>query len=224
MAQQAAPTSAVLSTQITAQDGAPFGRLTAGAGGAGLQATAAGTALISATLATTVAVRLVRIPTSALVKKVEIIIELNGATVTTLTGAIGLLWSDNSQDGTPAIDAGSLTPASSSCFAATLAMAGYTLTWHDVTFQNAAGNSATDGFYVPSASIMPIWLALSQGGPGPQTPNAWAGLGATSLSTAPLYQLSADPGGFFDVFFQPTTTTSMSAAVNMTCQVAYTAY
>ena len=221
MSQQTAPTSAVKSDIITGLDATPFSRFTAGQGGAGRVAVQSCVANIGATQATTVAMRLLRIPTNAILKKLEVVLELAGGTATTLTGALGLLWSDNSNDGTPANYVGSLTPASSSAFAATLAMAGYTLTWHDVTFQNVAGNSATDGFYVPSASEMPLWLALTQGGPAPQTPGAWAGLGAVSLSTNALYQLNSDPGGFFDVFFQATTTTSLSAAMNFTAQATY---
>lgn len=222
MAQQAAPTSATLSTVITNLDASPQVRASAGQGAPGRDIVAWGTASISATQATTVATRLVRIPSNAIIKLVEICIELNGGTATTVTGNLGLLFSDNTLnlDGTGPLNVGSLTPFSSACFMYQKALAAV-VTPTDVTFGNAAGNSCTDGFYVPSASGAPIWQALTQGGPFPQTAGTWAGLGATSLSTSPSYQLSADPGGFFDVFFQATTTTSISAPMQMTCRVTY---
>lgn len=220
MAQQTAPTSATKSDVIAGLDASPFQRFQAGQGGAGRVVIANAVASIASTQATTVATRLIRLPSNAIIKKVELVIEAGGGTITTLTGALGLLWSDNANDGTPATYVGSLTPASSACFASALAMAGFTA-MTDVTYKNVTGNSVTDGFYVPSASEMPIWLALTQGGPSPQTPGAWAGFGAVTLSTNALYQLSADPGGFFDLFFQATTTTSLSAAMNVTTQLTY---
>lgn len=222
MAQQTAPTSATKSTVITNLDASPQVRASAGQGAPGRLMAAWGTAGITATQATTVATRLVRIPSNAIVKSVQVCIELAGGTATTVTGNMGLLFSDNSNnlDGTPQGNQGSLTPFSSACFMYQKALAAV-LTLTDVTFHNAAGNSCTDGFYVPSAAGAPIWQALTQGGPYPQTAGTWAGLGATSLSTAPSYQLSADPGGFFDVFFQATTTTNISATMQMTCLVEY---
>ena len=222
MSQQAAPTSTTKSDIITGLDATPASRYTIGQGGAGRVVIASAVASIAATQATTVATRFVRLPVESIIKKVEFVVEAAGATMTTLTGAIGLLWSDNSFDGTSPLYVGSLVPAASACFMSATAAVGFT-SMTDVTYKNVTGNSVTDGFYVPSASEMPIWLALSQGGPSPQTPGAWAGFGAVSLSTAPLYQLSASPGGFFDVFFQATTTTSLSAACNVTMQVTYIA-
>lgn len=226
MAQQAAPTSATKSTVITNLDASPFVRPAAGQGGKTRLVTAWGTAVITATQATTVATRLVRIPTNAIVKSVEIGIDLSGGTVTTATGAIGLLWSDNTNnlDGTSAANAGSLTPAASACFAYQKAFASFTDTLANCTFDSAKNQSSvTDGFYVQSAAGAPIWQALSQGGPFPQTAGTWAGFGAVSSSSAPLYHLSADPGGFFDVFFQATTTTSAAGSFQMTCFVTYAA-
>lgn len=226
MAQQSNPTSALYSTVVSGldptQNSGFVTRPTAGQGGGGRVVTATGTVLFAATTATTVATRMVRIPSNCIVKAVKFALDLAGGTATTLTGATGLLFSDNALDGTGIINAGSLVPYSSSFFTATTAMAGYTTAFTDVTYLNSAGNSATDGYYVPSASTLPIWLAVTQGGPGPtQTAGAWAGTGATSGSTIPSYHLGVDPGGFFDVFFQPTTTTSLSAALNFTCEVTY---
>lgn len=226
MAQQTAPTSALYSVTVAGldpnQNSGFVTRPTAGQGGAGRLVVATGTVLFAATTATTVATRMVRIPSNAIVKSVAFALDLAGGTATTLTGATGLLFSDNALDGTSIINAGSLTPYSSSFFTATTAMAGYTTSFTNVTYLNSAGNSATDGYNVPSSSTLPIWLAVTQGGPGPvQTPGAWAGTGATSLTTSPSYHVGVDPGGFFDVFFQPTTTTSLSAAMNFTCEVTY---
>ncbi len=220
MAQQTAPTSLTKSVEITAIDASPPTRYTAGQGGPGRNVSVCGHASITATQATTVGTRLVRIPSNAIVRSVKLCMELNGGTATTVTGNVGLLFSD-ANDGTPLLNQGQLKPYSSCCFAYQVAFAAI-VTPTEYAFNNAAGNSATDGFYVPTASIMPIWLALSQGGPGPQTDGAWAGLGATSLSSAPGYQLNLDPGGFFDLFFQPTTTTNISIAMYMFAEVTYT--
>ena len=226
MAQQTAPTSALYSVLVAGldpnQNSGFVTRPTAGQGGAGRVVMATGTVLYAATTATTVATRMVRIPSNAVVVRLEAALDLAGGTATTLTGATGLLFSGNALDGTSIINAGSLTPYSSSFFTATTAMAGYTTSFTDITFLNSAGNSATDGYYVPSASTLPIWLAVTQGGPGPsQTAGAWAGTGAASGSTLPSYHVSSDPGGFFDIFFQPTTTTSLTAAMNFSMRVTY---
>jgi hypothetical protein len=223
MAQQTAPTSATLSTVITNLDASPQVRSSGGQGAPARRVTAFGTAVITATQATTVATRLVRIPSNAIVKAVRIGVELNGVTITTLTGAVGLLFSDNANnlDGTASLNVNTLKPFSSACFCYQKAFAAI-LSMTDVTWDSVQNESSvTDGFYVPSASGAPIWQALTQGGPFPQAAGTWAGNGATTLSTSPSYQLTQDPGGFLDVFFQATTTTSMTGAVNMTCEVEY---
>lgn len=221
------PTSFVKSGVITGWDATPNARPSAGQGGPGRLVSAWGTALISATQATTAATRLVRIPSNAIVKTVKVGFDLNGATVTTLTGVIGLLFSDAPSDGTSAYQQGLGAQFSSACFAATTG-AGFDLhtvgsnAMVDVTYTAAVGVSTyTDGFYVPSASGMPIWLAITQGGPAPQTDGAWAGWGATSLSTSPSYQLASDPGCYFDIYWMPTTISSISKALQMTCECTY---
>ena len=221
-----ASTSITLSNIITNLDNTPPSRDTAGQGGGGRSVIVTGVAAVSATLATTAGVRLVRIPSNAIVKSVKVGLDINGLTFTTLTGCLGLVFSDNYLDGT-GFNYNNTLQYSCGCFAATTS-AGFDFTaakgnMLDVTYKADLGVSTfTDGIYVPSASNMPIWLAITQGGPGPQTPGVWAGYGATSLSTSPSYHLSADPGGFFDVFFQPTTQNNVSALFQMTCEVSYT--
>ena len=222
-----ASTSITLSTGITNLDSTPPLRGTAGTdNGAGRVVISTGIAAVPAALATTAGVRLVRIPSNAIVKAVKVGLDINGLTFTTLTGALGLVFSDNQFDGTT-FNYNNANPFSSGCFAATTS-AGFDFTaakgnMLDVTYKADLGVSTfTDGIYVPSASDMPIWLAITQGGPGPQTPGVWGGYGATSSATGTnSYQLSTDPGGYFDVFFQPTTTTNVSAIFQMTCEVTY---
>ena len=224
------PTSFVLSDVITGMDANPNVRFSAGQGGAGRVVIQSSTINVSATLATTTGLRLVRIPSNSIVKAVKIGIDLAVGTATSAVAVFGLLFSDNQYDGTTAANTANANQFSSACFAATTG-AGYSLgaalvnavgLMKDITYQAALGvTTFTDGFYVPSASEMPIWLAITQGGPSPQTPGAWAGTGATSLSTSPSYQLSADPGGFFDVYMQPTTTFSIAGAFQLTTEVTY---
>ncbi len=154
--------------------------------------------------------------------------ELAGTiTATTLIGNLGLVFSDNTNDGTGGVNSVNTLQFSCGAFAATTG-AGFDLhtvaadVLLDVTYKAQVGVSTfTDGFYTMSSSLMPIWMALTQGGPAPQTVGAWAGYGATSLSTSPSYHLNSDPGCFFDVFFQPTTTTNLSAAAQGLCEVHY---
>ena len=89
--------------------------------------------------------------------------------------------------------------------------------WTDETFQNVAGNSVTDGWYVPSASNQPLWMAAAQG--GYQATKNFAGLGAASGSTTPPYHLASDPGGFFDICV--TLTSTMSGAPQFSMMVEY---
>lgn len=210
---------------ITGMDAYPIQRFPAGAGGAGRVVVQTATVNLSATLATTTSVRLVRIPSSAIVKSVKMGIDYQ--VVTTFTGIVGLLFSDQN-DSTTAPNQGQTLQFSSACFVAGASGAGLAMTTTlsgvmlDVTYKADLNVSTySDGVYVPSASEMPIWLAITQGGPAPQTPGAWAGTGATSLTTSPSYQLSADPGGFFDVYFQPTVTLSATGTVQLTTEVTY---
>ncbi len=223
-----ASTSITKSTQVTNLDASPIVRDTAGQGAPGRLVTVTGNFSIPAALATTAGIRMVRIPSNAVVKSVKFGFELAGSlTATTLIGCVGLVFSDTTNDGTSLVNTLNAKQFSCGCFAATTS-AGFDLhtvaadIMLDITYKAQVGVSTfTDGIYTMSASNMPIWLALTQGGPAPQTQGAWAGYGATSLSTSPSYQLSQDPGVFFDVFFQPTTTTNLSAAAQGVCEVTY---
>jgi hypothetical protein len=224
-----AVTSQTKSSLITDLDAAPGVRDTSGRGGGARMVTAVGNFTIPAALATTAGIRMVRIPSDAIIKKVSFGFELAGTiTATTLIGCIGLVYSDNAMDGTGAVNVAQTKQFSCGCFAATTG-AGFDLhsvaadVLLDVTYKAQVGVSTfTDGIFAMGASSMPIWLALTQGSPGPaQTVGAWAGYGATSLSTSPSYQLNQDPGCFFDVFFQPTSTTNLSAAAQGICEVTY---
>lgn len=223
-----ATTSITKSAQITTMDALQNPRDTAGQGGAGRLVVQSGLFTIPAALATTAGIRLVRIPSNAIVKAVKFGFELAGTiTATTLIGCVGLVFSDNTNDGTGGVNSVNAKQFSCGAFAATTS-AGFDLhsvaadTLLDITYKAQVGVSTfTDGLYCMGASTMPIWMALTQGSPGPQTVGAWAGYGATSLSTSPSYQLNSDPGCFFDVFFQPTTTTNLSAAAQGICEVTY---
>lgn len=218
---------------IAGIDNSPFVRSTAGQGASGRIVTQTAWVQLGATDATTVVYRMIRVPTFAVIKKVSVGIELNGGTATTFTGSIGLYWSDagTQVDGTPAPYVGSATPASAAFFAYQLAMAGFTSATglSDVTFRNVAGNSVTDGFYVPSASYQPLWLALASGGAQGVTSGVpknglngnFSGQGAVSSNTNPFYQISSDPGGMLDICINPTTTNSLSAAMYCTLEVSY---
>ena len=224
----AAPTTVVKSGVVTGLDATPNARPSAGQGGSGRLVTQWGTALVGATDASTVGYRLVRIPSNAIIKSVKMGFDLNGASVTTLTLIAGLLFSDANDGTTPANQVNS-AQFSSACFLAD-AGAGVDVStsmksqFADITFGAAGANTLstfTDGFYVPSASGMPIWLAITQGGPGPQTDGAWAGFGRTTLTTSPSYELTQDPGGFFDIYAMPSTTNSITKAIYLTCECTY---
>jgi hypothetical protein len=182
---------------------------------------------------------MVRIPTYSIIKKVEIMLENDGASITTFTLSAGLYWSDNSNDGTPTLKVGSATAVSSACFAFQLDMSTYKNAtnnggaggagksqWTDITFANSSGNSVTDGYYRAGASNMPIWLALSS---GEQVPPAYdnlnqpktnfsglqTGTGYISSTSNDWYGLTQDPGGYVDICLNPTTANNLASAKNV---------
>lgn len=196
----------------------PAVRATAGQGGASVVYQVDGFALAPINMPTTDFLPLVRIPTNAIIKSVELCVD--AAPSTSLTGSLGLTFSDV-LDGTssPNLSTYALTGAtpsivSQSCFLYATAIQSY-LEYTNVTFANATGNSVTDGFYVPSASAQPIWQALTVGGVG--------GLGkATSGATPGAFtSCVTDPGGFFDVCWFETTTGVNTSAVVINCKVSY---
>lgn len=215
--------SFVLSDVITSIDNNPQYRPGAGVGGLGRRVSLLGNYAAGATDASTIIYRMVRVPTNAIIKKVEVTLDLQGGTATHFQGSVGLYYSDNANDGTPLLSVASATAVSASFFAKALDMHTFitqtntvgTGQFTDITFANATGTSATDGFYVPSASNYPLWLALTSGGyqgvltatgqPESGYTANWAGLGAVSSTTNPFYKISQDPGGFLDICFQITT-------------------
>lgn len=207
------------STAIVNLDGTPAIRATAGQGGLTKTFVIEGSGLCPINMPTTNFLPLVRIPSNAIVK--EVLLALDVAPSTSLTGSLGLVFSA-ANDGTSASlrSTYALTGAapaifSQSAFLYATAISTYTK-FTDVTFANATGNSVTDGFYVPSAITKPIWQALNAGGQ--------AGLGAATSGAAPgaFTSGASDPGGFFDVTWFETTTGVNTSAVWLTCRVKYT--
>jgi hypothetical protein len=214
------------STAIVDLDASPAVRLTAGQGGAGKQFVVEASALAPINMPTTDFLPMIRIPTNATVKKLEI--ALDTAPSTSLTGAIGLLFSA-ANDGTPqgyqstyALTGAVPYFASQSFFFYNAAITSYTGLWTDITFQNYTGNSVTDGFYVPSACNQPLWQAMTKGG-------AVAGLGKATVDGANTGSspgrafaiCQTDPGGFFDITYFETTTGVNTSAVTINLRCTY---
>lgn len=216
------------SNQIVQLDGlgTPSGlpvRLTAGQGGAQRNVVITGSAVCPINMPTTNFLPLVRIPTNAIIKKVSLAID--AAPSTSLTGSLGLCFSDAynalgmSGDGTPAslsstyaLTGASPSIVSQSFFLYQTAITGYTGKFNDVTFANFSGNSVADGFYIPSASVKPVWQALTTG----------AGAATSGASPSAFSTCQTDPFGFFDVVWFETTTGVNTAAVTLTCEVNFT--
>jgi len=165
-----APTTATKSGLITNLDASPIVRATSGMGGAGFLRQRRGIITPTASQATSVLNRMVRIPSNAIVSKVAIILDAAG---TTISGNVGLWYSDSTNDGTSPQNQGNLTAISSAFFASALAMATFTYLPGtdpanvvglsapvDITFA-AATLAFTDGNYVPSQSVFPIWQAVA---------------------------------------------------------------
>ena len=225
-----APTTQVKSTIITNLDATPPVRGTSGQGALGRVVRYQSTMTPTASQATSVLMRFIRIPSNCIVSRVGIILD---APATTLTGNIGLWYSDTS-DGTGLLNQGNLTAISSAFFAAALVMATYAYVPGtdpanvvglsspvDVTFANSGG-AYTDGQYLPSQSANPIWQAVANNLALQTTPvGAFtkSSIGTPDFTTASaggsVYVRSTDPGGFFDIGLQLTSTGS-SANVKTT--------
>lgn len=218
-----APTTATNSAAITSLNASPIVRPSAGNGGAGVLLRAQSTITPTVSQATSVLNRLVRIPSNAIVQRVAVVWD---AATTTTTGNIGL-WFSNGDDGTSVVNKGNLTAISSAFFADTLVMATYYYLPGtgpanviglsapvDVTFANCKGTNY-DGVYLPSQSGLPVWQAVY---------NSLVGLAANAAgaftSAAGAISVTSDPGGFFDVCMQLTSTGS-SANIKMTTFVDY---
>jgi hypothetical protein len=208
------------STAIVNLDATPAVRATAGQGGITRVFTIEGSALAPINMPTTNFLPLVRIPSNAIIK--EVLLGLDVAPSTSLTGSLGLTFSP-ALDGTDVslqsvYNGASSLPAivSQSCFLYATAITTYTAGFTDVTFKNAAGNSVTDGFYVPSAINKPIWQALGFGGAGT------LGIATSGASPGAFTTCQTDPKAYFDVCFFSTTTGINTSAVWLTCRVKYT--
>lgn len=230
-----APTTAVKSTVITNLDASPMVRTTAGFGAQAPLVRVQSTMTPTASQATSVLMRFCRVPSNAIIQRVAIILD---AAATTLTGNVGVWFSDVA-DGTGLLNQGNLTAISSAFFCSALAMATFAYVPGtdpanvvglsapvDITFANSGG-AFTDGQYLPSESINPLWkaiadnLALQTTPVGPFTNASKSTPDFTTASAGgSVFVRSTDPGGFFDIGLQLTSTGS-SANVKTTMIVDY---
>ena len=215
-----APTSAVKGTVITNLDATPPVRATAGMGGPGRLQRQVAVNSFSINQATTVLTRFVRIPSNAMIQSVKIV--LDAAPSTSLVGNWGLWFSDTA-DGTTTPNQGVLTAISSAFFADTITFTtfnvGVTTPFApvDITFGNSGGTNY-DGVYLPSQAVNPIWQAVYNSLVG-LTTNA---TGAFTTASGQHYIPSGgstmgDPGGFFDIGCQLTSTGVNTGAIKALC-------
>jgi hypothetical protein len=204
---------------IVSLNARPPVRTTAGQGGLTVPYTQHGSVLVPINMPTTNFLPLVRIPSQAIIQKVEL--ALDAAPSTSLTGSLGLVFS-SANDGTPSSLRSTYNTTSSvasivsqSCFLYATDIVGYVAGFTDVTFKNAAGNSVADGFYVPSAANKPIWQALSAGGAGT------LGIATSGASPGAFTSCATDPGGFFDIAWFETTTGVNTGTCQLSCRVTY---
>lgn len=211
------------SSQITKLDSTPPVRLTAGEQGLVKTLTIRTTVTVPINMPTTNFLPLIRFPTNSVVQSVKLI--LDAAPSTSLTGSVGLVFSDAPVavppgDGTQSqyastygLTGASPSVVSMSCFLYETNIVGYVGSWTDITFGNYSGNSVTDGYYVPSASMQPIWQALTVGGTG--------GTGKATAGSSPSAFVSCvtDPFGFFDLVWFETTTGVNTSTVQMTAEL-----
>lgn len=230
-----APTTSTKSTAITNLDASPVVRANAGAGSVGVVGRQYGTAVAPINMATSNMLRLVRVPSNAIIQCVRLM--LDTAPSTSLTGALGVWYSDGTSDGTSLVNQGNLTAISSAFFMAATVIT----TWNtpsgtatvtnagapvDVTFANAAG-AYTDGQYIPSQAYLPLWqaiansLALQTTPVGAFTKSAIDSNFGTASAGGSVYVRSTDPGGYFDICYQETTTGVNTGAINMSCFVDF---
>lgn len=222
-----APATAVATAVITNLDALPAVRTTAGQGAPSKVYRIEGMNSFSINQATTVLTRFVRIPSNAIVKSVKVI--LDAAPSTSLVGNWGL-WFSDALDGTSTSNKGNLTGISSACFADTITFTtfnvGVTTPFApvDITFGNSGGSNY-DGNYLPSQAINPIWQAIYNS-LVTKTTNA---AGAFTTAAGQHFiggnlpdSTMGDPGGFFDICCQLTSTGVNTSAVKALCIVDYT--
>jgi hypothetical protein len=209
------------STPIVNLNATPAVRTTAGQGGLSDPFVITGSALAPINMPTTNFLPILRVPSNAIVHKLEI--SLDTAPSTSLTGAIGLLFS-SANDGTSTANQSTYALTGSvpifvaqSFFFYNAAITTYTGLWTDITFQNYGGNSVTDGYYVPSASVKPLWQATTTG-IGAATVDG-ANTGSSPGRAFALCQ--TDPFGFFDITYFETTTGVNTAAVRINLRCTY---
>lgn len=227
-----APTTATTSDVLANLDSTPVVRASPGRG-LGRLLTLQATITPTASQAVSVLNRMIRIPSNSIVRRVAVLLD---AAATTLNADVGLWYSDSTTDGTSLVNAGNLTAISSAFFAYELKLGsfypagsganpqlfskptdGTTIAASfgpvDITFANANG-AMTDGQYLPSQSYLPIWqavannLALQTTPVGAFTNSAQAAHFNTASAGGSVYVRSDDPGGFFDICMQLTTTGS----------------
>lgn len=207
------------SPAIVSLGATPPVRTTAGQGAASSPIIISGFGLAPINMPTTNFLPLLRVPSNAIIKKLELMCD--AAPSTSLTGSVGIVFSSVLDGTSPpnlsVYNGSSSVPAivSQSFFLYQTAIQSYVGAWKDITFGNATGNSVTDGFYVMSASNQPLWQALTAGGNG--------GLGKASSGSAPSAFTSCvtDPYGFFDICWFETTTGVNTGAVMVGAQATY---
>ena len=232
-----------IGTAITNLNKSPSVRTTAGQGARSVLYIDEGYAVAPINMPITNFLPLVRIPTQAIVKKVELLCDTFPST--SLTLSVGLTFSNGGSgalvgaspqsgfpDGTTNANLSQYsTTAQTSAISQVVSFSFFALNFGvttslplngvgDVTFMNglAGGNSVTDGFYVPSASQQPLWQALSVGGIG----GLGKATGATSTTVGNAFTTcQTDPGGFFDVCIASNTVGVNTAAVNIGLRVSY---
>jgi hypothetical protein len=219
-----APATAVATTVITNLDATPAVRTTAGQGAPSGVQRVIGVNTFSVNQATTVLTRFVRIPSNAIVQSVKIACDT--AASTSLVGNWGLWFSDTA-DGTTTPNQGVLTAISSAFFADTITFTtfnvGVTTPFApvDITFGNAGGTNY-DACYLPSRCIQPVWQAVYNSLVGLTTNAAGAFTTASGQHYIPGGgSTMGDPGGYFDIGCQLTSTGVNTSVVKAICIVDF---
>jgi hypothetical protein len=207
------------SSQIATLDGYPFtgvgggsqtGRLTAGMGAGGNIQQLEGTVTPVSGSTTGSYYQMVRVPSNAIIKQVEVAFQ--GTSITTFVADVTIGISDSTIDGT--------SPANQ------VVPSGLTTTANAYIANPAATTTGLTG----AAALFTRGLILSSAVVGTvydvtwgNTTNSGAGTGnggtfTFANSQQPLWQAAgyaSDPGGFFDIVLYETSTESLSAAVIM---------
>ena len=211
-----APTTNVKGTVITSLDATPPVRTTAGSGAPSGVYRVVGVNTFAINHATSALVRFVRIPSNAIVQSVKV--ALDAAPSTSLVGNFGL-WFSTGDDGTSVSNRGNLTAISSAFFADTITFTtfnvGVTTPFApvDITFGNSGGTNY-DGVYLPSQAVNPIWQAVYNSLVGLTTNAAGAFTTASGQHYIPNGgSTMTDPGGYFDIGCQLTSTGVNTSAV-----------